>query len=132
MPGLASKPRCRWASDELSAAYHDEEWGVPVHDDRLLFEMLILEGAQLLRVSTAISCIQQIRWSQEAANMIGSILYRHAGVLPLRPTRVRMSGNAFPLILHCEYRIVRLSWVWTKDDGSKSAWLNCTVTRNLL
>jgi DNA-3-methyladenine glycosylase I len=46
MPGLASKPRCRWASDELSAAYHDEEWGVPVHDDRLLFEFLILEGAQ--------------------------------------------------------------------------------------
>jgi DNA-3-methyladenine glycosylase I len=46
MPDLASKPRCRWASDELSAAYHDQEWGVPVHDDRLLFEFLILEGAQ--------------------------------------------------------------------------------------
>jgi DNA-3-methyladenine glycosylase I len=46
MPDPASKPRCRWASDELSAAYHDEEWGVPVHDDRLLFEFLILEGAQ--------------------------------------------------------------------------------------
>jgi DNA-3-methyladenine glycosylase I len=46
MPDLANKPRCRWATDELSAAYHDEEWGVPVHDDRLLFEFLILEGAQ--------------------------------------------------------------------------------------
>ena len=33
-------------SDPLSRAYHDEEWGVPVHDDRLLFEFLILEGAQ--------------------------------------------------------------------------------------
>ncbi len=40
------KMRCRWATDDLSVAYHDEEWGVPVHDDRLLFEFLILEGAQ--------------------------------------------------------------------------------------
>ena len=38
--------RCEWATNELSLRYHDEEWGVPVHDDRLLFEMLILEGAQ--------------------------------------------------------------------------------------
>jgi DNA-3-methyladenine glycosylase I len=38
--------RCAWAQGELYAAYHDQEWGVPVHDDRLLFEFLILEGAQ--------------------------------------------------------------------------------------
>jgi len=39
--------RCEWAnSNPLETKYHDEEWGVPVHDDRLLFEMLILEGAQ--------------------------------------------------------------------------------------
>lgn len=39
--------RCAWAgSDPLYIAYHDHEWGVPVHDDRLLFEFLILEGAQ--------------------------------------------------------------------------------------
>jgi DNA-3-methyladenine glycosylase I len=39
--------RCGWAgSDPLYVRYHDEEWGVPVHDDRRLFEMLILEGAQ--------------------------------------------------------------------------------------
>ena len=40
--------RCQWApaSDPLYIEYHDSEWGVPVHDDRLLFEMLILEGAQ--------------------------------------------------------------------------------------
>jgi DNA-3-methyladenine glycosylase I len=39
--------RCAWAgSDPLYIKYHDEEWGVPVHDDRKLFEMLILEGAQ--------------------------------------------------------------------------------------
>ena len=39
--------RCAWAgTDPLYVAYHDEEWGVPVHDDRLLFEFLVLEGAQ--------------------------------------------------------------------------------------
>lgn len=38
--------RCPWAVTELGIAYHDNEWGTPVHDDRLLFEFLILEGAQ--------------------------------------------------------------------------------------
>ncbi|MBX3281047.1 MAG: DNA-3-methyladenine glycosylase I [Acidobacteria bacterium] len=38
--------RCAWAKNELSVAYHDEEWGVPVHDDRTFFEFLVLEGAQ--------------------------------------------------------------------------------------
>jgi DNA-3-methyladenine glycosylase I len=38
--------RCAWATTEPAITYHDEEWGVPVHDDRVLFEFLILEGAQ--------------------------------------------------------------------------------------
>jgi DNA-3-methyladenine glycosylase I len=38
--------RCAWAANPVSHAYHDEEWGVPVHDDRRLFEFLVLEGAQ--------------------------------------------------------------------------------------
>jgi DNA-3-methyladenine glycosylase I len=38
--------RCRWASNEWNIPYHDREWGVPVHDDQVLFEFLILEGAQ--------------------------------------------------------------------------------------
>ena len=42
-----SKKRCAWpGEDPLYVAYHDSEWGVPVHDDRLLFEFLVLEGAQ--------------------------------------------------------------------------------------
>ena len=41
-----SRRRCVWAKSDLMIQYHDEEWGVPVHDDRLLFEFLILEGAQ--------------------------------------------------------------------------------------
>jgi DNA-3-methyladenine glycosylase I len=39
-------PRCPWATTEPAITYHDQEWGVPVHDDRVLFEFLILEGAQ--------------------------------------------------------------------------------------
>src|SRR5216117_2261680 len=39
-------PRCPWATVEPNITYHDDEWGVPVHDDQLLFEFLILEGAQ--------------------------------------------------------------------------------------
>ena len=52
LPGGASvpdtePPRCSWATaDPLYRRYHDEEWGTPSHDDRHLFEMLILEGAQ--------------------------------------------------------------------------------------
>ena len=44
---MATTRRCAWAgSDPLYLAYHDNQWGVPLHDDRRLFEMLILEGAQ--------------------------------------------------------------------------------------
>ena len=43
---LSVMPRCSWAATEPNITYHDEEWGVPVHDDRGLFEFLILEGAQ--------------------------------------------------------------------------------------
>ena len=41
-----TRRRCHWARTDLSIAYHDREWGLPVHDDRTLFEFLILEGAQ--------------------------------------------------------------------------------------
>ncbi len=44
---MPNRTRCPWASrDPLYGAYHDEEWGVPAHDDRRLFEFLLLEGAQ--------------------------------------------------------------------------------------
>lgn len=49
MPKAATAPetvRCPWATNEMNIAYHDQEWGVPLHDDRALFELLILEGAQ--------------------------------------------------------------------------------------
>ncbi len=43
---MSAPARCAWARSELAIPYHDTEWGVPVHDDRTLFEFLILEGAQ--------------------------------------------------------------------------------------
>jgi DNA-3-methyladenine glycosylase I len=44
--GEITRARCHWATSELNIPYHDEEWGVPVHDERKWFEFLILEGAQ--------------------------------------------------------------------------------------
>src|SRR5262250_31210 len=43
---MKSLDRCAWAASELMIPYHDQEWGVPQHDDRVLYEFLILEGAQ--------------------------------------------------------------------------------------
>jgi DNA-3-methyladenine glycosylase I len=43
---IAPTRRCPWATDDVLRGYHDAEWGVPVHDDRRLFEFLVLEGAQ--------------------------------------------------------------------------------------
>jgi DNA-3-methyladenine glycosylase I len=45
-PSEASVTRCHWAQNARNIPYHDEEWGVPLHDDQKLFELLILEGAQ--------------------------------------------------------------------------------------
>lgn len=43
---MPDKQRCAWARNELAIRYHDREWGRPVHDDRIFFEFLLLEGAQ--------------------------------------------------------------------------------------
>ena len=46
MPTARKIIRCDWPKNNLAIAYHDQEWGVPCHDDRVLFEFLVLEGAQ--------------------------------------------------------------------------------------
>ncbi len=59
--------RCTWARTELSIPYHDREWGVPVHDDRVLFEVLNLEGAQAgLNWETIIAWTARAGGSSEA------------------------------------------------------------------
>ena len=45
-PGASDRLRCHWATTPDLAEYHDREWGVPVHDDRLMFEHIVLDGAQ--------------------------------------------------------------------------------------
>lgn len=55
--------RCPWATTPLGIVYHDEEWGRPVHDDRRLFEFLVLEGAQAgLSWETILRRRQSIAW----------------------------------------------------------------------
>ena len=46
MTNTPDKPRCAWISDPLMQQYHDEEWGVPLHDDRKLFEFMVLDAFQ--------------------------------------------------------------------------------------
>ena len=46
MTSPSKRIRCTWATNDLAIAYHDREWGVPQHDDRVLFEFLVLEGGQ--------------------------------------------------------------------------------------
>lgn len=80
------KTRCQWCgSDPLYVEYHDKEWGIPVHDDRKLFEMLILEGAQaglswitILRkrenYRKAFSGFDPVKISKYDSNKINSLL----------------------------------------------------------
>ena len=87
-----SKPRCAWAGeDALYRQYHDTEWGVPLHDDRTLFEFLILEGAQaglswitILRkrenYRAAFDSFDAARIAAYGANKIESLLY-DAGIV---------------------------------------------------
>ena len=59
---MTSKIRCWWCGeDELYCAYHDREWGVQVHDDRKMFEMLILEGFQAgLNWIKGLHCLKRV------------------------------------------------------------------------
>ena len=76
--------RCAWARTALDIAYHDAEWGVPVHDDRTLFEFLILEGAQAgLSWNTILQ--KRERYRQVFANFeaLKVVVYDHEKVAEL-------------------------------------------------
>ncbi|MBM3825276.1 MAG: DNA-3-methyladenine glycosylase I [Verrucomicrobia bacterium] len=122
------KPRCFWCGeDPLYVAYHDREWGVPVRDDRLLFEQLILEGAQ-----SGLSWITVLRKRgryREAfagfdprkvarfdarkvdALMKDSGLVRHRGKLE----SVALNARAF-LAMQAEHGSFA-AWLWAHVDG---------------
>jgi DNA-3-methyladenine glycosylase I len=71
--------RCAWAQSESSIKYHDEEWGVPRHDDRVLFEFLILEGAQAgLSWSTILNKREHYRRAFDGFDPTRIARYSHA------------------------------------------------------
>jgi DNA-3-methyladenine glycosylase I len=80
----AELTRCPWAQGERYAAYHDTEWGVPLHDDRALFEFLILEGAQAgLSWSTILNKRENYRQAFDGFDARRIARYRDAKVKAL-------------------------------------------------
>lgn len=76
--------RCPWATKPLDIAYHDTEWGVPLHDDRALFELLILEGAQAgLSWSTVLNKRENYRKAFDGFDAVKIAAYDAAKVAEL-------------------------------------------------
>lgn len=109
METAARKTRCGWAgTDSLYVSYHDEEWGVPLHDDRRLFEFLVLEGAQaglswltILRkrenYRIAFDAFDPRRVAQYGAEEVDRLL-RDAGIVRNRRKLESAIGNARALL----------------------------------
>src|SRR5208282_5905834 len=76
MAGSSRIVRCHWATSGLNIPYHDEEWGVPLHDDRGLFEFVILEGAQAGLSWETISNAQAFLKVQEEFGSFDAYIWR--------------------------------------------------------
>ena len=122
------KRRCFWCGDDpLYVAYHDDEWGVPVRDDRLLFEQLILEGAQaglswitVLKkrdhYRKAFANFDARKVARFDANKVDALManpgvIRHRGKLE----SVALNARAFLAIQEEHGSFAR--WLWAKVDG---------------
>ena len=122
MPSVATRKRCAWAVDDpLMIDYHDREWGVPVHDDRVLFEFLLLEGAQaglswqtILRkreaYRRAFAGFRPERVARFRATDVARLL-RDAGIVR---NRLKIAGAV---------RNARAFLAIAKEHGSFDAWL---------
>lgn len=132
---MADLSRCDWAeADELSRAYHDAAWGVPVHDDRTLFKMLILEGMQaglswttILKkmdtLSSAFDDFDPARLIEYGPEKIEALL-KNPGII-----RNRLKVNAAISNARAYYRVVEEfgsfdSYLWAFVGGSPliNAW----------
>ena len=127
--------RCGWAGkDPLYIAYHDEEWGVPVHDDRLLFEFLVLEGAQaglawitILRkrdnYRKAFAGFEPDKVARFAARDRARLL-RDAGIVRNRAKIAAAIGNARAFLQVREEFGSFDAYVWRFVDGKpkRNAW----------
>jgi DNA-3-methyladenine glycosylase I len=126
--------RCEWATTELSIGYHDEEWGVPVHDDRRLFEMLILEGAQAgLSWETILKkrATYRAAFDDFDAARIATYDQRKVDELLADPGIIRNRQKVAAAILHAKrYLAVQeefgsfAAYIWRFVDGvpKKNAW----------
>ena len=122
--------RCEWAEkDVLSCQYHDKEWGVPSFDDRYLFEMLILEGAQaglswsyVLKRREAYrqvlhnfqpALIMEMEWAEFANAMATGSLIRH----PLKARAIRPNACAFVAVV-AEFGTFA-DYIWSFTGGKQ-------------
>jgi DNA-3-methyladenine glycosylase I len=127
--------RCAWAgSTPLMIQYHDTEWGVPVHDDRLLFELLILEGAQAgLSWSTILNKRENYRAAfanfdaQKVARFDRrktAALMRNAGIVRNRLKIESAIGNAraFIAVQHQFGTFDRYLWQFVEGESKRNRW----------
>jgi len=119
---MAAIVRCQWAtSDPLSTAYHDAEWGVPLYDDRALFEFLILEGAQAgLSWSTILKKREAYRLAFDQFDPAKIARYREGKIEKLlaNPEIVRNR-----LKIHSAVQNARACLAMSKEFGSLSEYL---------
>ncbi|MDA1128097.1 MAG: DNA-3-methyladenine glycosylase I [Chloroflexi bacterium] len=123
--------RCEWAANELMISYHDEEWGVPLHDDRMLFEFLILEGAQAgLSWNTILQKRQNYRaafddFDPEAISRYGDdkvqSLLADAGIIRNRLKIAATIGNAKAYLAVVQEFGSFDSYIWGIVGGSPKA-----------
>ena len=120
--------RCEWATSDLMIQYHDEEWGAPLHDDRMLFEFLILEGAQAgLSWNTILNKRQNYRsafdnFDPEAISKYGDAkvqsLLADAGIVRNRLKIAATIGNAKAYLAVVQEEGSFDSYIWGFVGGS--------------
>ena len=113
--------RCPWAKKELDICYHDREWGVPQHDDRALFELLILEGAQAgLSWSTVLAKRENYRRAFDGFDPVKIAAYDDAKVAELMANsgiiRNRLKIGSFDAYL----------WGFVGNQPIQNAWRELT------
>ena len=114
------KPRCFWCGDDpLYVAYHDDEWGVPVHDDRLLFEQLTLEGAQ-----AGLSWLTVLKKREHYRQAFANFDARKVDALMGNPGLIRHRGKLESLAPNARaFRAIQdehgsfAQWLWAHVDG---------------
>jgi len=130
--------RCPWAQKELSVRYHDEEWGVPLHADRALFELLILEGAQAgLSWSTVLAKRENYRRAFDGFNPVKMARYdaskvaelmSNEGIIRNRLKIASAIGNAVAYLKVCETfgSFDAYLWQFVGNRPIQNAWRDMT------